>query len=51
MKYIPHPADTSGVKLDESIAGLAELLAKNTHELWAQERRSSPSAAQRAAQA
>ena len=38
MKYIPHPADTSGVKLDESITGLAELLAKNTHELWAQER-------------
>lgn len=33
--YKPEPIDTSDVELGEDIAGLVELLSKNTHELWA----------------
>jgi len=36
--YIPHPIDTRDVKLSEQILELAELLAKNTHEVWAYNR-------------
>ena len=38
MTYIPSPIDTSGVSLDPELLELAELLAKNTHEVWAKER-------------
>ena len=38
MTYIPKPIDTSSVELDSQILLLAELLAKNTHEVWAAER-------------
>lgn len=37
-EYIPRPIDTSAVELPEEIKQLAELLAKNTHEVWAQGR-------------
>lgn len=33
--YKPNPIDTSKVELDEGILELAELLSKNTHEVWA----------------
>lgn len=33
--YLANPIDTSKIKLDESILELAELLAKNTHDVWA----------------
>lgn len=33
--YNPAPIDTTKVKLDEGILRLTELLAKNTHEVWA----------------
>ncbi len=36
--YKPNPIDISDVKLDESIISLAEILAKNTHDVWAEER-------------
>ena len=33
--YIPHPVDTSDVPLSDEIVELGELLARNTHEVWA----------------
>ena len=36
--YSPKPIDTSHVILSPSLLGLLEDLARNTHELWAQER-------------
>jgi class 3 adenylate cyclase len=38
VDYKPHPIDTSQIKLSEDILELTELLAKNTHEIWAQQR-------------
>jgi hypothetical protein len=38
MNYKPHPVDTSSVELSRDIVELTERLAKNTHEVWAQER-------------
>lgn len=38
MDYHPEPVDTSEVVLSESVLALAELLAKNTHDVWALER-------------
>ena len=32
--YIPSPIDTSKIKLTDDILELAEVLAKNTHEVW-----------------
>ena len=37
-KYIPHPIDTSGIQLPEELNPLLEAMAKNVHEIWAQER-------------
>ena len=37
--YIPNPIDTSDVNLNEDILQLSELLAKNTHEVWAVQRK------------
>ncbi|MBR6755130.1 MAG: Ryanodine receptor Ryr [Clostridia bacterium] len=36
--YKPKPIDTSEILLDDEIMELCELLAKNTHEVWAQSR-------------
>lgn len=36
--YKPKPIDTSDVTLGEDVMELCELLAKNTHEVWAQGR-------------
>ena len=36
--YIPKPIDTSDVILDEDILSLAEALARNTHEVWSENR-------------
>jgi RyR domain len=38
MTYKPVPIDTSRVELSGDILRLTEELAKNAHELWAQER-------------
>jgi hypothetical protein len=38
MSYKPRPIDTSFVKLNPDIVELTERLAKNTHDVWAQER-------------
>jgi RyR domain len=38
MSYKPAPIDTSRVKLSGDILRLTEELARNAHELWAQER-------------
>ncbi|HEX3580134.1 MAG TPA: RyR domain-containing protein [Thermoanaerobaculia bacterium] len=38
MAYTPKPIDTSGVELEPEIAALTEQLARNTHDLWAQQR-------------
>jgi hypothetical protein len=38
MSYKPRPIDTSHIKLRPEIHDLTEALAKNTHEVWAQER-------------
>jgi hypothetical protein len=38
MTYKPEPLDTSEVTLTEDIRELTELLAKNTHEVWARQR-------------
>lgn len=36
--YTPEPIDTSGVRLDEDLLALGEVLARNTHEVWARQR-------------
>ncbi len=36
--YTPKPLDTSRVELPEEILGIAEILAENTHEVWAKGR-------------
>lgn len=36
MSYIPDPIDTSDVVVGKDIMELAEKLAENTHEVWAQ---------------
>ena len=38
IKYIPHPIDTSDIQLPEELNPLLEEMAKNVHEIWAQER-------------
>jgi hypothetical protein len=38
LPYEPSPLDTSAVALDEQILVLTELLAKHTHDVWAQQR-------------
>jgi len=38
MKYTPAPLDTTEVILTPDIYELTELLAKNTHEVWARQR-------------
>ena len=37
-KYIPCPLQTDDVVLSDDILALAELIAKNTHEVWAANR-------------
>lgn len=37
-RYIPQPVDTGGVRLPEELAQLAEVIAKNVHEVWAENR-------------
>lgn len=38
--YVPRPLDTSLIRLPDSLAGLLERLAENTHEVWAAQRMS-----------
>lgn len=38
--YIPVPIDTSKITLSDELLELTELLAKNTHDVWAQQRAS-----------
>ncbi|MGM9763134.1 MAG: RyR domain-containing protein [Candidatus Cryptobacteroides sp.] len=37
-EYIPNPIDVSGIVLPPELNDLAELMAKNVHEVWAQTR-------------
>lgn len=37
-EYIPDPADTMGVKLPDELLPLIEVMAKNVHEVWSQNR-------------
>lgn len=37
-KYKPTPIDTSDIKLPDELKPLLEAMAKNVHEVWAQER-------------
>ena len=36
--YYPHPIDTSDIRLPKELNPLLEAMAKNVHEIWAQER-------------
>lgn len=36
--YTPKPVDTQAIELEPELLALSELLAKNTHEVWAQNR-------------
>ena len=38
MTYIPKPIDTSDVELSREIMELSELISKNTHEVWSENR-------------
>ena len=38
MSYKPTHADLSGIEIPDSIKTLAEKLARNTHDIWAQTR-------------
>lgn len=37
-KYIPNPIDTTDITLPDELISLAEQLAKNVHEVWAENR-------------
>lgn len=37
-RYAPNPIDTSDIQLPEELTSLLEAMAKNVHEIWAQER-------------
>ena len=37
-QWIPQPLDLSGIELTPQLDHLSELLAKNIHDMWAQER-------------
>lgn len=37
-KYTPNPIDTSDIQLPVELTPLLEAMAKNVHEIWAQER-------------
>ena len=37
-QYIPNPIDTSDIQLPEELNSLLEAMAKNVHDIWAQER-------------
>jgi hypothetical protein len=37
-QYTPHPLDTSKIELSTDLLELTELLARNTHEVWSQQR-------------
>lgn len=37
-EYIPNPADTRSVELPQELLPLIEEMAKNVHEMWAQNR-------------
>lgn len=37
-RYIPAPVDTAGVELPAELLPLAEEMARNVHEVWAQNR-------------
>lgn len=37
-KYVPEPIDTDGVRLPDELNVLAERIAKNVHDVWAQNR-------------
>lgn len=37
-EYIPSPIDTSQVEVNDTVLECAEILAKNTHEVWSQGR-------------
>lgn len=38
--YVPRPIDTSGVAVPKELESLGEMMAKNTHEIWAKQRMS-----------
>ena len=38
IDYVPQPLDTSDVQLSEELNVLIEQMAKNVHEVWAQNR-------------
>ena len=38
LDYNPAPIDTSGVALGDALDDLTELLARNVHDIWAQQR-------------
>lgn len=38
QSYVPQPMDTSEVRLPEELSELIEQMAKNVHEVWAQNR-------------
>ena len=37
-RYIPSPVDTSDITIPETLRGLTEQIAKNTHDVWARGR-------------
>ena len=38
MTYKPEPLDTGKIELDQSLLQLVEMLARNTHDVWSQQR-------------
>ncbi len=38
QEYIPRPVDTSDVEVSDEILEIAELMARNTHEIWSKGR-------------
>ena len=39
MPYIPEPIDTSEIQLNDDLLELVELLAENSHDVWAFQRK------------
>ena len=38
MEYKPHPIDLSGIELGEKLSNDIEVISKNIHETWAEQR-------------
>lgn len=39
MKYVPHPIDLTNIEIDKVLKNDLEIISKNVHETWAEQRK------------